>query len=426
MRWFSVLLALVVTGAIYMLVMDRDAVFEFAGRPETGDPAAPTPATDPALPAVTPAAAAAPDRPGTVSVVAMTSKARDIGSAVLVRGRTEAARQVDVRAETSGLIVSEPLRKGSLVAAGDTLCRIDAGTRDAQLAEAEAALAEARAGTPVARARVIEAEAALAEARINDNAASKLSQGGFASDTRVAATRAAVSAAEANLESARSGLEAAHAAVEAARAAITYVEKDIERLAITAPFGGLLETDTAELGALMQAGSDCATVIQLDPMKLVGFISEAQVERVAPGAEAEARLVSGRTVAGRVTFLSRSADAQTRTFRVEIEVPNADLALRDGQTVEIAIAAEGETAHLIPASALTLDDSGRLGVRVVARDDPAGPVAAFAPVTLLRDTLDGIFVSGLPEAAEIIVVGQEYVTDGVALKVTMRSAEVSQ
>ena len=44
-----------------------------------------------------------------------------------------------------------------------------------------------------------------------------------------------------------------------------------------APFAGLLETDTAELGALLQTGSPCATIIQLDPIKFVGFVPEAEL-----------------------------------------------------------------------------------------------------------------------------------------------------
>nr|WP_276612525.1 HlyD family efflux transporter periplasmic adaptor subunit [Pseudorhodobacter turbinis] len=91
-------------------------------------------------------------------------------------------------------------------------------------------------------------------------------------------------------------------------------------MTLSAPFDGLLETDTAELGALLQPGSSCATVIQLDPIKMVGFLAETDVDKVSVGAMAQARLASGREAVGRVTFLSRSADPLTRTFRVEVTV----------------------------------------------------------------------------------------------------------
>ncbi|MFV0336111.1 MAG: efflux RND transporter periplasmic adaptor subunit [Tropicimonas sp.] len=417
MKWISFVIAAIVSAVIYLFIMEREAVMRFAGHDGSAT------AAQPAEPA--PRTALQDTATRKVSVVALSSQAQVIDSAVILRGRTEALRQVTVMAETSGAIVSEPLRKGNSVGAGQVLCKIDAGTRKASLSEAQARLASARAGLPLARARVAEADALLEEAAINNNAASKLIESGYASETRVAATRAAVSAAQATVESARSGLEAAMSTVEAASAAVALAEKEIERLTIRAPFAGLLETDTAELGALMQPGAACATVIQLDPIKLVGFVAETQVDRVVPGAPAQARLVNGTMIAGEVTFLSRSADPQTRTFRVEIAVPNAARAIRDGQTADIAIAAAGESAHLLPGSALTLDDGGRLGVRIAARGEN-GPVADFMPVTFLRDTPGGVFVSGLPGQVDVIVVGQEYVTEGVPLDVTWRQPETGE
>jgi multidrug efflux system membrane fusion protein len=190
------------------------------------------------------------------------------------------------------------------------------------------------------------------------------------------------------------------------------------RLEIAAPFAGLLESDTAELGSLLQPGGLCATLIGLDPVKIVGFVPETEVDRIEVGARAGARLVTGRELTGEVTFLSRSADPTTRTFRVEITVPNPDLSVRDGQTAEILVEADGAMAHLLPQSALTLDDDGTLGVRTVTQEN----AARFVPVTLLRDTINGVWVAGLPDEVAVIVLGQEYVTDGVPVEVTWREA----
>ena len=211
------------------------------------------------------------------------------------------------------------------------------------------------------------------------------------------------------MQSAKSGLESARAGIEGARAAVANAEKEIERLRITAPFAGVLDTDTAEIGSLLQPGAPCATLLQLDPMTLVGFVSELQVSRVKPGASATARTASGQDVAGEVSFLSRSADETTRTFQVEIRVPNPDLILRDGETAEITVDASGKAAHLLPQSALTLDDEGALGLRLLDADQQV----TFVPVTLLRDTPNGVWLTGLPDEAEVIIIGQEYVTEGV-------------
>ena len=125
-----------------------------------------------------------------VKVKAIKSAAREINSAVVLRGQTQAARQVDVRAETSGQVISEPLRKGAFVNKGQTLCQLDPGIRESSLTDAVARLAEAEARVPETQARLEEAESRLDEARINYNAAKKLSEDGYASETRVAATEA--------------------------------------------------------------------------------------------------------------------------------------------------------------------------------------------------------------------------------------------
>ena len=402
MRIIPILTAIIVTVALYFAVMERDKLVAFAtGAPADGN------ATDAAAAAPAPEASA-PARP-LVRVFARHSKAQVIDSAVVLRGETQAARSVELRAETAGQVVSEPLRKGSFVQEGQALCQIDAGTRPAMVAEARARLVEARARVPEAAARVAQARAQLKEAELNRNAASKLSKDGFASETRLAATEATVSGAKAAVESALSGLETVQANIQSAEAALAGAEKELERLEIKASFAGLLESDTAELGSLLQPGGLCATVIQLDPIKLVGYAPEAQVGRIEVGALAGARLSDGRELRGRVTFLSRRADDTTRTFRLEIEVPNADLSVRDGQTAELLIASDGAKAHLLPQSTLTLNDDGVLGVRLVGD----GNLTVFAPVQLLRDTVQGVWVTGLPDAADVITVGQEYVVEGV-------------
>ncbi|WP_456388949.1 efflux RND transporter periplasmic adaptor subunit [Profundibacter sp.] len=412
MKPLPIIIALLVSAFLYLMVFERDRLLDFASTaPE--QPVAQT--LQPAeLQAVTPAT----DPVRLVTVVAINSVAQTVNSAVLLRGRTEAARQVNVMAETSGKVISSPLRKGAYIEAGQTLCQLDPGTRQSRLNEAVARQIEANARLPEANARTMGAEASLAEARISENAARRLNISGYASQTRAASAKAALQAALAGVESAKAAVISAKASGQAAMASVAAIKKDIENLTITAPFAGLLETDSAELGALLQPGALCATIIQLDPIKLVGFAPETEVDRVTVGAMAGARLATGREVVGRVTFLSRSADPKTRTFRVEVEVPNTGLAIRDGQTVEIIVASDGASAHLLPQSSLTLNNNGDLGVRFVGKDSIVG----FAPVSILRDTTEGIWVAGLPNVIDVIVIGHEYVIKGVKVNATYREA----
>ena len=76
------------------------------------------------------------------------------------------------------------------------------------------------------------------------------------------------------------------------------------------------------------------------------------------------------------------------------------------------IASDGTQAHLLPQSALTLNDDGALGVRTV---DDASQVVFFE-TGIIRDTMNGVWLKGLPEETTVIILGQEYVTDGVTVK----------
>ncbi|WP_170514959.1 MULTISPECIES: efflux RND transporter periplasmic adaptor subunit [Ruegeria] len=408
MRLISFVNAILVIAALFLLVFERDALFAFAGRgdSETDTSSEAESVSDPQT------------AQNAIGVVVLRSSAREIDSAVLLRGQTRANRQVEVLAETTSTVISEPKRKGAFVEAGDLLCELDPGTRPASLAEAMAAKLEAESRIPEAEARLEEAHALVAEAQINLTAAQKLSETGFGSETRRISSEAAMRSAEAGVKTAEAGLEATRAGIEAATAEVKAAQREIDRQTIEAPFKGLLESDTAELGSLMQPGSLCATVIQLNPIKLVGFVPETDVNKIIVGSEASARLITGLEVKGRVTFLSRSADETTRTFEVEITVPNPELAIRDGQTANIRIAADGAKAHLLPQSALTLNNEGQIGVRTVGADQ----IVEFMPILLLRDTAEGVWVDGLPETSDVIVIGQEFVTQGVKVEPTYQEA----
>lgn len=311
-----------------------------------------------------------------VSVLVLKSSAQAINSGIVLRGQTEAYRQIKVLAETSGKVISQPLRKGTLVHQNQLLCELEVGTKSAALAEAKARHAEATA---------------------NNKGSQSLVAKGIISETAAISREASLEAALANVERAM---------------------RDLDNLQIKAPFSGLLESDTAEFGSFMQQGTACGTILELNPMKLVGNATEQQVARISAEAPANAELLSGQKVQGLVTFVSRRADSITKTFRVEITVPNDDGRLRDGSTADIYIALPGVKGHLLPQSALTLNNDGVLGIRAAQNDK-----AKFIPVEIIRDSTEGVWLSGLPAELGVIVVGHEYVTDGRDLSVIYKKEQ---
>ena len=311
---------------------------------------------------------AGPSRP--LEVAVLESNSQELVYDFPLRGFTEAARRIDVRAQTAGLVISESVPKGTRVAEGDVLCRIEPGDRPARLAQASA--------------RITQAEADAKSAR-------QLASEGFGS---------------------RNAAAAAETAQAAARAEVEQIELDISRTVIRAPFSGALETSSAEMGSLLQPGSLCATILGLDPIRVVGFAPERAIDAFIEGAIATAELAGGQRVAGVISFVSRAADPSTRTFRVELTVENPVYAIRDGLSAEILMPVRRPAAHLVPQSALTLNDDGIVGLRLVGEED----TTVFAPVRLLRDTTEGFWVDQLPATARIIVVGQEFVEEGVRVK----------
>jgi multidrug efflux system membrane fusion protein len=119
-------------------------------------------------------------------------------------------------------------------------------------------------------------------------------------------------------------------------------------------------------------------------------------------------LVTGETTSGRIRFVSKSASANTRTYRVEIEMPNADASIPDGITAEVSIPLSKVMATRVPRSALTYSSAGEIGVRSVNREDIVG----FVPVSVIEDEQSIMWVSGVADGTRVIVQGQDFVREG--------------
>src|SRR5690606_2933887 len=285
---------------------------------------------------------------------------------VTVSGRTEAVRRVVLRAQTAGQIEELGAAKGSPVREGDLIARI--GVRDRQ-------------------ARLAEAEALVAQRRAELNAARQLAEKGYRARTQLAAD------------------EAAH---DQAMARLKQIQVEIEEPRIRAPFDGVLEERAVEIGNYLEPGNDVATVVDLDPILVVGSLNERAIGGISVGTPGRARLATGETVEGKVRYISSVANPETRTFRIELEVENGEGRVRDGVTAELILPGRPIEAHKIPASLLTLSDIGELGVKAV---DDSGRVS-FLPVSVLADEQGGTWVDGLPETVDLITVGQEFAVDG--------------
>lgn len=286
--------------------------------------------------------------------------------AIRISGHTEADKRATLATRAAGIVEELTVRQGTRVEAGDLVLKLDAQGKEAAV--------------ETARQLLVQREAEVA-------ASARLAESG--------------NLPKLQLDNARSALAAAKSQLEAAVA-------ELERNELRAPFDGVVDKVDVELGSSVQAGAPVATILNLDPVLAVGEISERDLMHIEAGNKAEILLVNRDAVEGEVRFISRDASASTRTFRVEVAVPNADLSIPAGMTAEITLRAAPVASTVLPRSVVTLSSSGDLGVRAVNADDKV----VFYPIDLVDDTPAGLVLGGIPADARIIVAGQELVAEG--------------
>lgn len=326
------------------------------------------------------------------SVRTSTFLAQPMAIEVPLRGRTRAKASVGAVAETAGVVDTVHVTKGQNVAVGDLLCTLDQGTRAAAVAQAKASLEQANAS--------------FAQAQSDFDTNAELRQKGLAAPNTARQLEVALSGAK--------------AAISAAQAALDNAQAELDRTEIRAKVAGVVEDPLVTAGAMLAMGQPCATIVQLDPMVFIGQVPEARIGLAKLGLTASIKAITGQEVDGKVTYISATADPATRSFPVEIEMPNADGAIRDGVTAVATVNMGSAPAHLLPQSVLTLNGDGVLGVSTVVDGG-----VKFVPVTIASDTRDGVWVLGLPISVDVITVGQEYVTDGQAVDATNVAAEAT-
>jgi membrane fusion protein, multidrug efflux system len=312
-----------------------------------------------------------PEKPLVRTVAAVEPAFVDYARTIRLSGVTIADKRAALAARADGVINGLTLAKGAKVGAGEVVMILEGAEAEALAKIAEITLAQ----------RESDLERAL-----------RLFAGGNVPEIEVT--------------NARSAREQAAAELARAQAAL-----DKQRL--VAPFDGIVDTLEVELGEWVQTGTPVATILALDPIVVMAEVSELDLGSVKVGAKARVQLVTGTELEGTVRLVAREASAQTRTFPVEIALSNPDLALSAGMTAEVFLSAAPVRAVEVPRSVVTLSETGALGLRVVGADN----LAAFAPVTIVDDTPEGLMVTGVPDGMRIITAGQDLVRDGDMVEV---------
>ncbi|MDP3898092.1 MAG: efflux RND transporter periplasmic adaptor subunit, partial [Mesorhizobium sp.] len=203
-------------------------------------------------------------------------------------------------------------------------------------------------------------------------------------------------------------LDTAVSALAQAQSQLKQAQADLERLTSVAPFHGVIDSVDVELGSAVAQGAQIATLLALDPVVVKGEVSERDLRYVKTGDAADALLVNGERVGGTVRYISRESTPATRTYRVEVAIPNPDERIPAGMTAEITIRAEAADAVVLPRSVVTLSAAGDLGIRAVDKENRI----VFFPIDLLDDMTNGLVLGGVPADVRVVVAGQDLVTEG--------------
>lgn len=306
------------------------------------------------------------------SVQVQTLQASSVAQVLHLMGVTAPMRQVDVPAQTKGTVATLQVKTGALVEEGQLLARIDMGDRTARLREAQAL---------------------LEQRQTEYQAATQLSRKNLQSATELTRSQALLDSAKASLES---------------------IRLDIRRTQVKAPFAGVVEQRFVQLGDYLDIGHKAFRLLDLSKLKVKGQVAEREVSRLKPGMPAELSFVGGQRLPGEITFIARASDSATRTFMVEVTADNPGLSVSAGMTAKISLDLGDRRGHRLSPAVLTLDDEGRVGVKVI--DDNA--TVRFMPVELIADSPEGMWLGGLPDSVELITVGHEFVSVGQRVTVS--------
>lgn len=330
--------------------------------------------------------ASATERVRTVNVEVMEVQPREFTNVLRIVGTVEAERDVTVSAEEGGQVEALLAEKGSRVRVGQPLIRLNDDVLRAQLDQAasQAALAEE---TWVRQKRLWEqdsvgTEMAYLQARYN---------------------------------------------TETAKAQARMLNERVARTVVRAPIDGVLDDRMVEVGSMVAPGAPVVRLLDADTVKIVGGVPERFAEDIRRGAEVAVTVdaLGGRTYGGAIDFVGSAVAGDTRTFEVEVVVPNPGLGIKPGMVANVQIAREAmDSVLVVPRSAVLRRESGY--VLYVARDTEDGWRAEARPVVPGATRGDQVVIEeGLEPGERVVVVGQQRVAHGDALRLMGAAPERS-
>lgn len=291
-------------------------------------------------------------------------------------GVVEAVNQATLSAQTAGRVLELPFDVNDYVEAGQVVVRFT---------DVEQVSAQRRASAAVSAAQAAAAEAEADFKRTEELVARQL-------------------LARASLDQARARRDAARAALDAARAGVSEAGEQVDYTVIRAPYSGILTERHVEVGEAVRPGQPLVSGLSLDRLRINVEVPQSDIAAIREHGAAAVLLPDGRRIEAERVVVFPYADPATHSFKVRVELPEAQTGLQPGMTVKTAFKT-GEARHLwVPRSALVtrsevtavyvVDARNRVALRQVRLGHSEGDA-----VEVLAGLADGDRIAADPVAA---------------------------
>ncbi len=283
-------------------------------------------------------------------------------------GFTEASRIVILKSQVEGKVSSKYFDKGLSYKAGKQILLIDPEDKVARLKEMEALLNQRKK-----------------EYEVAENLFNK----GFRSEVKLSESRT-------NFENALASYERS--------------QVELNNTKILMPFDSIVEDSYVELGDYLKKGDPLAKIVDLDPIFIKINASEKEIKNIFINQKAKVNIAEENYV-GLVNYISKTSDPQTRNFKIQVKVNNKNNKVLSGLSSEVEILLNPEKAFFIASSLISLDNQGKIGIKVVENNK-----VKFLPVKIISDVGNGYWINFNEENNKkelfIITQGREYSVDG--------------
>ena len=335
--------------------------------------------------------------PVTVAAVAKGSITRSVNLAAKLSPRME----VNLIPKVSGKVVTVTVDMGDSVSAGQVLVQMDTSDVEAQLRQAEAGLTMA-----LAKQRID--QATLENARLNLQRVQELYAQGIVPQRDLDTAQMA-------FDQANTGI--AEAQIEQAEAAVALARIQLQNLTLTAPISGQIASRKVNPGEMANPGVPVLTLVDLSCLLVEFNVPEGEINCLKMGDQLKIKVpaVSREPFIGQIVGLAPTADAQTKSFPVKLEITNPEHQLKPGMFAEVELTTDiYQDVLVLPKDAVV--DKGDIKIVYVVRDNLTHETKVK---TGASDLTSIVITEGLQEGDQVVVTGQNTVRDQTLVEVVV-------